>query len=153
MDWSNFDKFSEVIDRFMQPHGEGDTMASQIVTAINKIVYKWFNDGDVFDNTNGYMLGFANDLSSYANWLFKYVPRSRPVLEGIYQCYEHEDYENLLFDLCEECLDSNYIEKFVNEEKEGTIYDCTGPFVWTDIDDYEEYEEWEEEYEDDYEEE
>ena len=59
--WSEFERFEPVIDRFMPLSGEGETVASQVCTAVNKLVYKWYNDGDVFDNS--YELeGWCNDL-------------------------------------------------------------------------------------------
>ena len=70
--WDDFDKFSEISDKFLPVSGEGNTVATQIVTAVSKIVYKWFNDGDVYDTAH-YLTGWYNDLSSYANWLYEYA--------------------------------------------------------------------------------
>lgn len=64
--WSYFRRFDEIIDKYLPASGEGENMASQIVTAVNKLIYKWYNDGDVYDNT-GYLEGWANDISDYAN--------------------------------------------------------------------------------------
>ena len=38
--WSAFDEFDGICDQYLPSRGEGDTMASQIVTAINKLIYK-----------------------------------------------------------------------------------------------------------------
>ena len=50
VDESAFDKFEPIIDKYMPDIGEGDSLASQMVTAVNKLIYKWYNDGDVYDN-------------------------------------------------------------------------------------------------------
>ena len=63
VDWSYFDKFDPLQDKYLPNRGEGDTIATQIVTAVAKLIYKWYNDGDVFDNT-WYLDGWLNDLSS-----------------------------------------------------------------------------------------
>ena len=76
VEWDYFDKFQKIIDKYMSSNGEGETKASQVVTAINKLIYKWYNDGDVFDNTH-HLKGWWNDLSSYANWLYKNVFESK----------------------------------------------------------------------------
>lgn len=47
--WSAFNEFDGICYQYLPSRGEGDTMASQIVTAICKLVYKWFNDGDVYE--------------------------------------------------------------------------------------------------------
>lgn len=52
VDWGYFDKFEWADEKYLPCRGEGETKATQIVTAINKLVYKWYNDGDVFDNTH-----------------------------------------------------------------------------------------------------
>ena len=71
-----FNKFKQINDSYLPDTGEGDTMATQICTAVNKLIYGWYNDGDVYDNT--YMIdGWCNDLSSYANWLYGHVSASK----------------------------------------------------------------------------
>lgn len=153
VNWSEFDKFTRVIDMYMPASGEGDTKASQLVTAVNKIIYKWYNDGDVFDNT-GAMEGWANDLSSYANWLYKYIPISRSILDEIYDCFNDGEYEDLLYSLASATLDDEDVENLAEEPKEGSIYDCEGPFEYVEPEDddedeweYEEEEMWEDDIE------
>lgn len=134
-DWNEFDKFEPIIEQYMPPRGEGDTMASQIVTAVNKLVYKWYNDGDVFDNTHG-LEGWANDLSSYANWLYKYVPEAQDILEYIFIIGSESEYEDLLYALAERLLDKELLMWKYFVGKMNTIYECTGPF------EFKEGEEW-----------
>lgn len=142
--WNEFEQFYPVTDRFLPNVGEGDNKGTQTVTAVNKLIYKWYNDGDVFDNT-GALDGWANDLSSYANWLYEYVPSTRGILDGIYECYNDGEYEDLLLDLAYATLDLEDVENLAKEPKVGSIYDCDGPFKWAepeeDEDDPWEYEE------------
>lgn len=147
VDWSYFKKFEHVDDQYLPSLGEGTTMATQICTAVNKLVYKWYNDGDVFDNTYG-LEGWANDLSSYANWLRRYVPESVDILDRIFDIYNEDEYELLLKDLCDNLLDAEDIENYDKLGKVGSVYNCSGPYK------FEEYSEDEEDYyeEDDYEE-
>lgn len=134
--WNYFNRFDTILDEFMPDVGEGDTMASQAVTAVNKIVYKWYNDGDVYDNTYG-LVGWVNDLSSYANWLNKYIPYSRTILSEIENCRVDDEYENILVELADTVLDRNLLNK-LNTEKAGSIYDCDGPFKFVDTSEVEE---------------
>ena len=107
MKWSYFDKFDKICDTYLPVEGEGETMASQIVTAVCKLVYKWYNDGDVFDNT--YALGgWCNDLSSYANWLDSNTDAGS-VLSYLTRCKRKSDYEDLLVALADKCLDDTGI--------------------------------------------
>ena len=85
--WDYFDRFEGIEDKYLPVQGEGETKASQIVTAVAKLVYKWYNDGDVFDNTH-HLEGWANDLSDYANWLDKCTNlKASGILAKIKNCY------------------------------------------------------------------
>lgn len=126
VNWDYFDRFEKVTSNYLPNYGEGDTIASQAVTAVTKLVYKWYNDGDVFDNTK-YLEGWANDLSSYANWLAKYTPAGS-ILSRVYECYTGDDYEDLLQDLADLILDADWLEEWKDVPKAESIYDCTGDF-------------------------
>ena len=112
MNWDYFDKFEPLNDIYLPPRGEGDTLATQIVTAVNKIIYKFYNDGDVFDNTY-YLTGWANDLSSYANWLYKPIDESAPILDRIETIQSDNEYEKLLMDLADVLLNEEFLNNIV----------------------------------------
>lgn len=152
--WSEFDKFVPLEDKYLPDMGEGDSKATQLCTAVTKLVYKWYNDGDVYDNT-GYLEGWANDLSSYANWIYKYIPRARDILDRVFDCYNDSMYEDLLWDLCELTQTEEYLGELAEEPKVGTIYDCDGPFEFREDygEDEEDWDEGEEEEEEEEEEE
>ena len=141
VDWGYYDEFDGLIDKYMPVSGEGETKASQIVTAVNKLVYKYYNDGDVFDNTH-HLEGWANDLSSYANWLYENTKNAWKILNKISACYTNEDYEDLLKELANELLDEAYLAEQSKEEKVGTIYDCDGKFKYEEPEDDEDEEDW-----------
>lgn len=134
--WEEFDKFEGVINKYMPASGEGETMASQAVTAVNKLVYKWYNDGDVYDNTN-YLDGWCNDLSSYANWLYNYL--GAYFLDMVWMAESDDDYEEILYQLAEFVLDEDYLERLSRKEKRGSIYDSEGLFKFIDNEDDEEW--------------
>ena len=139
--WDYYDKFETLVDKYMLSRGEGETKASQIVTAVNKLVYKWYNDGDVFDNTT-YLKGWANDLSSYANWLYaNTTKRVQMILDTVYDCCNDSDYEDLLQELTEELLKEEYLAEQNKLERVGTIYECNGKFKFVEFDEDEEDEE------------
>lgn len=134
--WEEFDKFEGVINEYMPSYGEGETMASQAVTAVNKLIYKWYNDGDVYDNTN-YLDGWCNDLSSYANWLYNYL--GAYFLDMVWMAESDDDYEEILYQLAEFVLDEDYLERLSRKEKRGSIYDSEGLFKFIDNEDDEEW--------------
>jgi uncharacterized UBP type Zn finger protein len=138
VNWSYFDKFEKITANYMPDYGEGDTIASQAVTAVNKLVYKWYNDGDVFDNTK-YLEGWANDLSSYANWLYNHTDRAK-MLDNIFVISTGSEYEDFLKELADSIFDESWLST-QNKPKEGSIYKCNGKFKFVEygFDDEEEY--------------
>lgn len=148
MDWIEFDRFH---NKYLPPFGEGETKASQIDTAVSKLVYKWFNDGDVFDNTYN-MEGWCNDISSYANWLYRYYPDVRPILDRIKTLTTDEEYEQLLYDLCEYFWADGFLEAENEKPKEGSVYSCNSPFEFSDEPEEDEDDCWDDDEEDECEE-
>lgn len=143
-----FEKFEEINDKYLPDYGEGNTFASQMVTAVNKLIYKWYNDGDVYDN-NYALSGWLNDLSSFANWLYKYVKETRPILNRIYKIKDEAGYEYILLALAMTVLTEDFLSKYSDKVKTGSIYRCDGPFSWVDLSEYDEEEDdWYEEEED-----
>lgn len=139
--WNDFDKFAEILVKYLPPVGEGHTMATQISTAVSKLVYKWFNDGDVYDNTH-YLKGWANDLSTYANWLYANTDCGI-ILERIADCGNDDDYTRLLYSLCE-AMDEIYLQEADKISAISSVYTATGPFKFIDWE--EEYADWEADY-------
>ncbi len=126
VNWSYYNKFAKVNEKYLPDYGEGETKATQIVTAVSRLVYKWYNDGDVFDNT--YLLeGWCNDLSSYANWLDKNT-KAGEILHRISECLDDNNYEDLLKDLADMLLDENYLAEQNEIEKIESVYKCEGDF-------------------------
>ena len=147
VDWNYYDdpKFERIDDKYLPRMGEGDTMATQIVTAVNKLVYKWYNDGDVYDNTY-YLSGWCNDLSSYANWLHQHTDENvKVILEGINKCTESE-YEDLLKELSDTLLDEDVLEDYNKRPAVGSIYDCDGVFEFVEYSEDDEEDEEDEEW-------
>lgn len=125
-----FNTFSKKTEKYLHRTGEGDNKATQAVTAVTKLIYKWFNDGDVFDNNYG-LEGWANDLSSYANWLSNYVEGADDILYGITKCKVEEDYEKLLEELADFMLIID-LEELETHEAVGSIYKCDGPYKFSE---------------------
>ena len=131
VDWVYYDKFEAVNEKYLPVQREGETVATQIATAVNKLVYKWYNDGDVFDNTY-HLSGWANNLSSYANWLYENTKDAWRILNKIPYCYHGGDYEDLLKELTDKLLDETYLDEQNGYKKVGTVYNCDGKFKFDD---------------------
>lgn len=116
--------------KYLPVEGEGNNRATQAVTAMTKLIYKWYNDGDVFDNT--YCLdGWCNDLSSFANWLANYTQLGN-VLSGISNCLSFDDYEWLLKRAAIKLFNEDVLKNLEKLDKIDSIYKAKGQFRFED---------------------
>lgn len=148
--WKKFiDDFSSYIHKYLPEEGQGNNFASQVVTCVNKLIYKWFNDGDVYDNTY-FLDGWENDVSSYANWLFNHVDGAADILLRIKDARDDGDYTRILYNLAEAALIDNDLDKDAETPTYGDIYNADGPFKFQEYDEDEDDEDYYEDEEDDY---
>lgn len=139
VNWDYYDKFEELNGKYLPERGEGGTKATQIVTCLNKLIYKWYNDGDVFDNTY-HLEGWANDISDFANWLYYYTTvEVQLILNEIENCHTDSEYEDLLQELADKLFDAEYLAEQNKLEKVFTIYACDGKFKFEEQEDEEDY--------------
>ena len=133
VNWISFDKFDKIKDRYVHGSGEGDTMAQQMISAVKNIVDSWYRDGNVYDNS--YELGGSRkDISTFANWLYTYIPETKQILDGIKNVKNGEEYEDLLDRLYSTIYQDSILNKYSNEEAIDSIFDCAGnPFVHNSI--------------------
>ena len=139
--WDYYNKFENLVDKYMESMGEGNTKASQIVTSVNKLVYMYYNNGDVYDNTNfeHYCL---NDVSDYANWLYDNTTDTiKNILTKVKDISCEVEYELILKQLADNLLVKPYLEEQSKLEKVGSIYKCCGKFKYIE-DEEEEDDEW-----------
>ena len=152
VNWDYFDKFEPLEDIYLPDRGEGENLATQAVTATTKLVYKYYNDGDVFDNQHTGYMDWCNDLSSYANWLSKYIPGASKILDQIFK-FDYSDmkdrYEDLLKEVADFIFDEDKLKELEKQPKQGSIYDCEGDYelIAADEEDEDDYY-WEYEEED-----
>ena len=120
--------YSKLNKDYLPSTDEGTNLAEQLVTATNKLIYKWYNDGDV-------IAGDGNDLTNYANWIdmnFKETQSIFVKAETIYNS-DDEDYLNLvLIPLIEFVFDEDRLKELSRYECKGSIYNCGGRFEYND---------------------
>jgi hypothetical protein len=96
------DILREYADAVFQPYfvreGEGETKASQLVTACCKIVYRYYNDGDRYDRASG-------GLGTYSAWIRKHC----------FKLKTSDNYEEKLKYLIIRTIEN--VEKYANEPK------------------------------------
>lgn len=132
-------RFDLANSRFMVSTGQGDTVANQIAVAANCVAHRWLNDGDVIDSA----CGFGNPderVASCANWLYKNGPREcRSILRDAVDAFYKDEYSDLMYELCESCLDLDVLYDYVDMPAVGNIFKCDGPFNAEEEEEEDEY--------------
>ena len=114
--------YSILNDKYLPSEGQGENKASQLVTATNKIIYGWYNNGDTIS-------GNGNDLTSYANWIDQYIkePEVRKILKDNYIDYSDADYlDEIILPLIKFVFREDFLEGLASQEAEDNIYECEG---------------------------
>lgn len=114
--------YSILTDKYLPSEGQGKNKASQLVTAANKIIYGWYNNGDTIS-------GNGNDLTSYANWIDRHIkePEIRKILRDDYIDYIDTCYlDEIILPLIKYVFREDFLEGLASQEVEGDIYECQG---------------------------
>ena len=114
--------YSILTDKYLPSEGQGENKASQLVTATNKIIYGWYNNGDTIS-------GNGNDLTSYANWIDKYIkePEIRKILKDDFIDYIDTCYlDEIILPLIKFVFREDFLEELAAQEIEDNIYECQG---------------------------
>ena len=155
---SNIDVLEALFDEFVPPSGKADTVGGEIVRAINRIVYRWNNDGDQI----GFDYGIETVNSSY-----EYLIENDIIIDKFddycgkyYDGFDEDKYEKFLDQLEKQVINTlhNRPELFdeANEDDSRSSYqysveEDTQNQDYEDDDDDWGYDDEEEEEEDDYE--
>lgn len=141
---SDIDKYYEVLTQYLPDTGEGNTMATQLVTAVDRIVYRWFNDGDTI---------WTDECQSFADWLCENIGGIDVVIDDMNQ-YMFAGfpyikdwtfrgiYENCLKKILDIATDRDLLNDLDSRSKEGSIFDSQGSVLdvmeteFEDEDDY-----------------
>lgn len=138
---SHYKKYSNLMRRYYFEEGEGYSLATQTVNALNNLVSGWYYELQIFDNYRGELKTITNriDLSPYANWIWKNHSDTREILQRIWECKCYDDYECLLADLTKVLIDKERLKFEDGLPMRGSIHDCIGVFKYILDDDIDEY--------------
>ena len=143
--WDDVDEYAKVLDQYLPDIGEGDTMASQVATAVSRIGYRWFNDGDTI---------WTDECQSCADWLYENIRGADRVISALNKQpfagepsldddIDNDDgrYSDIYGDKLKKLFDIsvNLDLKGLNEEPAvGSVFDCEGP-VLAKMKEYQDY--------------
>lgn len=125
-----YKKYGAFVDKYVPDRGDGDTLASQTVTAVYRLIYGLDNNGDVYDNTR-FLKGWMNNISWAANWLWSHTD-TKGILERVWDAKNTDEYRAILSALASKLLNEETLSRLETLPKDGTIYEGTGPFRFVD---------------------
>ena len=134
-------KFDEFFDKYVPINGSADTLGGEIVRAINRIVYRYYNDGDTVDSYCG---NEYNHLRACDTFLKTYCPAYHSLSN-----VKELEYEKNLCDRLKKVLDYLVANPNVFEIPNSTDCIANAPYEPWEYDDDEDYD-YDEDDEDEY---
>lgn len=124
-------KFDELCDKYLPAWGKANTLGGEILRAINRIVYRYYNDGDTVDRYCG---NEYNLLRACDTFLKTYCPAYHS-LSNINEL----EYEKHLCDRLKKVLDYLIANPNVFEIANSTDCIANAPYEPWEYDDEEDY--------------
>ena len=134
-------KFNEFFDKYVPINGSADTLGGEIVRAINRIVYRYYNDGDTVDRYCG---NEYNHLRACDTFLKTYCPAYHSLSN-----VKELEYEKNLCDRLKKVFDYLVANPNVFEIPNSTDCIANAPYEPWEYDDDEDYD-YDEDDEDEY---
>ena len=99
-----FEKFDKVFNEWVPDSGPAETVGGEIVRAVNKIVYRYYNDGDFID------VDYGKETCNPAARFILDVEESKPFvkcreLADVINTHYYDNYEALLNEALEELIE------------------------------------------------
>lgn len=152
-----FKRLNSYVNKLVPEYGKAGTVAGEIVRALNKIAYHYYNDGDQIG------VGYGNETcNAPARYLIEKLPAKQGcIVFELWHDYRDRDdkYEKALKNMINKVLDWLDTTELKSKTNNEDMLDWTNPddYMWDcleeDEDEYYEYEDeyYEYEYEDEYE--
>lgn len=118
---------SALVTKYLPSKGDGNTKATQAITALWKLIHRWDNDGDIYDNHYSLRAGL-NDVSGSANWLYNHIQETRPILDNIKYISSDTQYSMLLGMLANCVLNEDLLTRLDKLPKSRNAYNESGPY-------------------------
>lgn len=144
-------RFEELTDLHMKPEGKSDTVRGELIRAVNRIGYRFYNDGDQIG------IGYGNETCNAAGrYIGKYgnVEMARALATLWDQTCPVQDSENEIPDhLYEKRLNKLIEETVAYVDSDSTELDEEATDMWDLYEkEDEKYDDWDDDYEEDWEE-
>jgi len=126
--------FESKFEKYVPEMGAANTVGGEIVRAVNRIIYRWWNDGDIPGR------GYGNETCNSSD---RYLERVVPMYVNLRDEYVSEDkYESLMYERMESVM--TYLEAHPELFKEKNYDDSRTRDPKLDVDDSweDEEEEW-----------
>lgn len=122
---ANEAKLDKLFDELVPAMGEADTVAGEIVRALCRLGYRYYNDGDILGGVNGIY------IAAPAGYLYAQIGREKNVgkyLDELYDEWREDKYENILDKLVSAVLD--VLDDHPEYREKKNFADCTSNSKW-----------------------
>lgn len=140
-DWPDNKEFNALFDQYVPGQGHANTLGGELIRAVNKIVYRYYNDGDRVG------VDYGNETCNPAARFIEKNSKLEPLARKLWNVYSDREYEELLDKLMqatiEICKEDNLFEQPNTDDMNN--YADPSDTKWEE--DEEEWYDWEDEEE------
>lgn len=98
-DWPDNKEFNALFDQYVPARGHADTLGGELIRAVNKIVYRYYNDGDRVG------IGYGNETCNPAARFIEENTKLEPLAKELWNLCSDKEYEQLLADLMQAAIE------------------------------------------------
>ena len=131
-------ELEELFDKYVPAQGKADTVGGELIRAINKLLYRYYNDGDVVG------MDYGNETCNAAARFLEANKKLEPWASKLWEYAPYKNYESLLNRLAQQviqvCKQDNLFE--IANEEDMDDYDEPSDYTCAEDDEYEDEEEY-----------
>ena len=98
-DWPDNKEFNALFDQHVPAQGHANTLGGELIRAVNKIVYRYYNDGDRVG------VGYGNETCNPAARFIEENTKLEPLAKELWNLCSDKEYEELLADLMQAAIE------------------------------------------------
>lgn len=119
--WPDNEEFDALFDQYVPDEGHADTVGGELIRAVNKIFYRYYNDGDRVG------VGYGNETCNPAARFIEKNTKLEPLARKLWDFGSDEEYEELLAELMQATIEVCKEDNLFEQRNTDDMYNYTDP--------------------------
>ena len=119
--WPDNKEFDALFDQYVPKKGPADTVGGELIRAVNKIFYRYYNDGDRVG------VDYGNETCNPAARFIEKNTKLEPLASKLWDYSSDEEYEELLAELMQATIEVCKEDNLFEQRNTDDMYNYTDP--------------------------